>query len=76
MSHEGSARRVYVEGNVLAVVENNTRLYIDYTVPKISVEVGSMLTKACKIRRILSLLIIFDLCLIVGAIWHIKTLQI
>jgi len=73
VSHEGSARRVYVEGNVLAVVENNTRLYIDYTVPKISVEVGSMLTKACKI---LGLLIIFDLCLIAGVIWHIKTLQI
>lgn len=39
MSHEGSARRVYVVGNVLAVVENNTRLYIDYTASKISVEV-------------------------------------
>ncbi len=73
MSHEGPAERVYVVGNVPTAIENNTRLYIDYTAPKISVEVGSALTEAYKIQ---SLLIIFDLCLIVGAIWHIKTLQI
>lgn len=58
MSHEGPAERVYVVGNVLAVVENNTRLYIDCIVPKISVEVGSVLTEAYQIQ---SLLIIFGL---------------
>jgi len=73
VSHKGPAERVYVVGSVPTAIENNTRLYIDYTVPKIYVEVGSMLTKACKI---LGLLIIFDLCLIAGVIWHIKTLQI
>lgn len=48
MSHEGSARRVYVGGSVLAVIENNPRLYIDYTAPKISVRVGDRCKASAK----------------------------
>jgi len=73
VSHEGSARRVYVVGSVPTAIENNTRLYIDYTAPKISVEVGSVLTEAYQIQI---LLIIFGLWWRWSCPQYIKSLQI
>lgn len=48
MFHKGSARLVYVVVSVSAAIENNPRLYIDYTAPKISVEVGDRCKASAK----------------------------